>query len=187
MNIRIYTISLCCLISFLVASPVFADSVSVTNSVSASVSTGGTDSSGTSHVFIETIVDGEVVEHIDETVTSDDASQNIHREVYVENDGGNTIVETTINLHAESDKSEEPTEVHAVVGPTISDFVPTTDDNVPAQTDDRVDDNVGDVVVPDSLLNKTPEDIQARSGSVVLATISSLFNFIIHVFNRFFI
>jgi len=88
----------------LCASPVFADT-SVSNSISVTSSSGGTTSGGSesgeseSRVFIETNVDGETVEQIDETFSGDETPVTVESS-YESTDGTTSVtssVETSVS------------------------------------------------------------------------------------------
>ena len=82
---------------------------SVENSVSASASSGGNTASNgeviegnaSAHVFVETIINGKTIEHIDEHVEDSESF-----EYEVVNKTEDTIVETSVSAHTEVKKGE---------------------------------------------------------------------------------
>ena len=100
---------------FLVVFPicVLADTTIITNSVKASASSGGNTASGNGgqivtgetevDIFIETIVNGETVEYIDEYYKGSDIPDGgIHKETHYESEDKTVVVDTDIEVNADS-------------------------------------------------------------------------------------
>jgi hypothetical protein len=94
-----------------------ADAATVQNNISVKASTGGNSSaSGSSgkseaSVFVETIVDGQVVTHVDETKKSE-TGEPVEIEKHIEYiDGKEVTVDSTVNAHAQSETINESSKV----------------------------------------------------------------------------
>lgn len=90
------------------------NNTTIINSVSSSVSTGGNSgevSTGETSVdlFIETIVNGETVEYIDEHYEGSDIPEGgIYTETHYESEDGTVVVDTNIVVNTEAEEIERP-------------------------------------------------------------------------------
>ena len=89
----------------------------ITNSVKATASSGGNTVSGGSgevltgktevDIFVETVVNGETVEYIDEHYEGSDIPEGgVYKETYYESEDGSVVVDTNIAVNADADNAD---------------------------------------------------------------------------------
>ena len=95
---------------------VLADTTIITNSVKASASSGGNTASGNGgqivigetevDIFVETVINGETVEYIDEHYEgSDIPDDGIHKETHYESEDKSVVVDTDITVNADAEET----------------------------------------------------------------------------------
>lgn len=196
---------LCTLVLMLVLTllliPVFSasgESVNVTNSVSVSASSGGNTASGgeivegsaSGSIFIETKVNGEIIELINEEVTSESGDIHIERETEVSDGTASVTVQALVNVDSgegagESDAEvaeEDLSQTQNVKDEEVAEETSNVTEKTEEETDKKVTEE-GLEVYPLAL----PLLSSSASASALEETglLALLINFISHVFTFF--
>jgi len=182
------------LVLFLV--PVFSasgESVNITNSVSVSASSGGNTVSGgetvegsaSGSIFIETKINGETIELIDEEVTSESGDIHIKRETEVSDGTASVTTHALADVGSEGIAGESDTED---AGDDLSqtqnvkdEEVATEASSVTEKSTEESDKEVAEEESEETILSSTTsESALEKTGLLAL-----LINFISHVFTFF--